>query len=622
VASPNLDVTAGAATTPAPPVPDSPAGEPSHTARVRHRLLLTLLLVGFTLCAATYSVAAPLWEASDESEHFQYIVYLLAQHRLPSRLPSIQPSGNNEGNQPPLYYLLVAPVALGLDLSDAARIRLNPHMGWLNDPSGVAATAHLLDEGWPYHGAFLAAHRIRLLSALLGALTILLTFGIARETTGDRATALLAATLLALLPGFLFASATIDNDVLANTLGALLLLIAVWRGGGSYRQGLAFGAISTLALLTKLDLLPLVAIGGLLLAGQALRSRRPATLAYLAIPLLPALAFWLWRIHQGDHNLIGDRVTWPPPLPGSTGPLDWSLPGSFAVDMWHSLFGAFGRQNVFMPGWLYLVYGLVYLGGGFVALRRSPSLPENASPKDHRILLLVWLAIPFLAILGRYFLLTGPRTGYDSSRFLYPALPALVTLTAIGLRRLVANWSRLGALLPAGLAAGTLSAFALPWLVIAPTYPPPFPVTDAVPPGATPVAGGQFAANVALAAVLFPQSTLTAGQATVVTFYWRVQQPLPDGTWLFVHVVNAAGQTAAAFDGAPLYNLLPLSYWRRGDVVIDNEVLTVHKDAAAGPYRVKVGWYDPKTGARVPLASGGNELLAGTVQVVAAAPSR
>ena len=201
-------------------------------------------------------------------------------------------------------------------------------------------------------------------------------------------------------------------------------------------------------------------------------------------------------------------------------------------------------------------------------------------------------------------------------------LPALVTLTAIGLRRLVANWSRLGALLPAGLAAGTLSAFALPWLVIAPTYPPPFPVTDAVPPGATPVAGGQFAANVALAAVLFPQSTLTAGQATVVTFYWRVQQPLPDGTWLFVHVVNAAGQTAAAFDGAPLYNLLPLSYWRRGDVVIDNEVLTVHKDAAAGPYRVKVGWYDPKTGARVPLASGGNELLAGTVQVVAAAPSR
>ncbi|HEY8741758.1 MAG TPA: glycosyltransferase family 39 protein, partial [Chloroflexota bacterium] len=510
MASPDLDVTAGGAAAAAAPVSYATARQPERTERGRHRLLLALLLVGFVLCAATYSVAAPLWEASDESEHFQYIVYLLTQHRLPSRLPSIQPSGNNEGNQPPLYYLVVAPVALGLDLSDAARIRLNPHMGWVNDPSGVAATAHLLDEGWPYHGAFLAAHRIRLLSALFGALTILLTFGIARETTGDHSTALLAAALLALLPGFLFASATIDNDVLANTLGAALLLIVVWRGGGSYRRGLAFGATSTLALLTKLDLLPLVAIGGLFLAWQAVRSHRPATLAYLAIPVLPALGFWLWRIHQGDHNLIGDRVTWPPPLPGSTGPLDWSLPDNFTIDMWRSLLGAFGRQNVFMPGWLYLVYGLVYLGGGAVALRRWQKRPGNPSPKDHRLLLFVWLAIPFLAIVGRYFLLTGPRTGYDSSRFLYPALPALVTLTAMGLRRLVANWPRLGALLPAGLAAGALSAFALPWLVIAPTYPPPFPVTNVAPPGATPVAGGQFAANVALAAVQMPHATITA----------------------------------------------------------------------------------------------------------------
>ena len=77
----------------------------------RQRLLLSILLAGFVLCAASYSVAAPLWEASDESEHFQYVVYLLTQHRLPSTLPSIQPSGNNEGNQPPLYYLLVAPLA-------------------------------------------------------------------------------------------------------------------------------------------------------------------------------------------------------------------------------------------------------------------------------------------------------------------------------------------------------------------------------------------------------------------------------------------------------------------------------------------------------------------------------
>jgi hypothetical protein len=98
-----------------------------------------------------------------------------------------------------------------------------------------------------------------------------------------------------------------------------------------------------------------------------------------------------------------------------------------------------------------------------------------------------------------------------------------------------------------------------------------------------------------------------------------VQHPLPDGTWLFVHVVNDLGQTAAAFDGAPLYNTFPLSYWRHGDVVIDRELLTFHADAAAGLYQVKVGWYNPKTGARVPLASAGNELSAGTVLIAPAA---
>lgn len=243
----------------APACADAPAGKRSNAVTTlafrRSHAALLALLAGLMLCAATYSIAAPLWEASDESEQFQYVVYLLTRHGLPTQLPTIQPNGNSEANQPPLYYVLVAPFAAGLDLSDAARIRLNPHMGWVNDPSGILATAHLLDEGWPYHGAFLAAHRLRLLSALLGALTIVLTYAIAREATQDHWLALLAATLLAFLPGFLFASATIDNDALANVLGAALLLIVVAAPRlGPARAAHLFGLASALAILTKLDL--------------------------------------------------------------------------------------------------------------------------------------------------------------------------------------------------------------------------------------------------------------------------------------------------------------------------------------------------------------------------------
>ncbi len=592
----------------------------THTLRRPH-VFLVALLVGFMLCAASYSIAAPLWEASDESEHFQYIVYLLQDHALPRRLPSIQPGGNNEANQPPLYYLLVAPVAAGLDLSDAGRIRLNPQMGWEGDPAGVAATAHLLDEGWPYHGAFLAAHRIRLLSTLLGAITILLTYAIASACTANRRTALLAAALLALLPGFLFSSATIDNDALANVLAAVLLLVLIRAHYlGPRRAALYFGAVSCLALMTKLDLLLPLVFGTVLLAWRGKGRVSFTSFALTVLPMIPAIGFWLWRTLQGQRNLVGDRVTWPPPLPGSSGPIDWALPWRFAVDFWTSFFGAFGRENVHMPPWLYAIYGAVYIGGLLAVIAVPPQRHLGGLDRRTARLLGVWATVMLLAIVGRYFLISGPRTGYASSRFLYPALPAIVILVASG-------WQRLGQLrpllhrsLPAVLAAGICSAGALPWLLIRPAYPPPFPVTNSVPPGLGAVAGGQFSNSVTLAAIQLPQTAVTAGQAFAVTFYWQVDRPLPDGTWLFVHVVNAAGQTAAAFDGAPLYNTLPLSYWRHGDVVIDREILTVHGDAPAGPYQVRVGWYDQKTGVRVPLAGGGNELAAGSVVVKVVGP--
>ncbi|MGI8914672.1 MAG: glycosyltransferase family 39 protein [Chloroflexota bacterium] len=579
------------------------------------QVALIVLLAGFVLAAATYNVAAPLWEASDESEQFQYVVYLLTQHGLPRQLPTIQPNGNSEANQPPLYYILVAPLAVGLDLGDAARIRLNPHMGWEHDPSGILATAHLLDEGWPYHGVFLAAHRIRLFSTLLGALTILLTYAIAGESMRDQRLALLAAAMLALLPGFLFASATIDNDALANLLGAVLLLLVVAAPRLGYaRATLLFGGTSALAMLTKLDLLPLVALGALWLLTQVPPRRRLPAAIRLAVPLLPALAYWLWRLRSGERNLVGARVTWPPPLPGSAGALDWSLPLHFIVDMWVSLLGVFGRQNVFMPGWLYALYGLVVVGALASALAPTRRETSTAGHRSQR-LLWVWFTVAFLAILGRFVLLSGPRTGYDSSRFLYPALPAFVTLAAFGLRRIGEYWPRMVALAPIPFVGAIGSALALPWLVIVPAYPPPFPVTNVVPPGSGAVAGGQFVNSVTLAAIQLPPSAVTTGEAFVITFYWRVQQPLPDGTWLFVHVLNAGGQTAAALDGVPLYNALPLSYWRHGDVVIDQETLTVHRDAPVGPYQVRVGWYNQKTGVRVPLAAGGTELTVGTVQV-------
>jgi len=54
----------------------------------------------------------------------------------------------------------------------------------------------------------------------------------------------------------------------------------------------------------------------------------------------------------------------------------------------------------------------------------------------------------------------------------------------------------------------------------------------------------------------------------------------------------------------------------------EREVLTLHSDAQSGSYAVKMGWYNPKSGVRVPVVAGGTEVRAGTLQVVAAASPR
>src|SRR5712692_3036177 len=81
-------------------------------ARSRERLFprpagsLGWLLASSALLLVLWSFAVPVFEAPDEPDHWQYAQYLHEQKKLPFYNP-----GFIEGNQPPLYYLLVAPFA-------------------------------------------------------------------------------------------------------------------------------------------------------------------------------------------------------------------------------------------------------------------------------------------------------------------------------------------------------------------------------------------------------------------------------------------------------------------------------------------------------------------------------
>lgn len=82
---------------------------------------------------------------------------------------------------------------------------------------------------------------------------------------------------------------------------------------------------------------------------------------------------------------------------------------------------------------------------------------------------------------------------------------------------------------------------------------------------------------------------------------WRVTAaPARDWT-AFAHLVAPDGRTVAQHDGVPLAGSLPTSRWRAGDTVLDRYVLRSTADVPPARYRLRVGWYDAGTGARLGL---------------------
>ncbi len=94
-------------------------------------------------------------------------------------------------------------------------------------------------------------------------------------------------------------------------------------------------------------------------------------------------------------------------------------------------------------------------------------------------------------------------------------------------------------------------------------------------------------------------------QAVNVTLYWQADDDLTTSLRLFVHLLDSADRIAAQSDGVPVDWTRPTTGWAPGEIVTTRHDLA----AAPGDYTVRVGWYDPVTGARVPLEAGQDYFL-------------
>lgn len=93
-----------------------------------------------------------------------------------------------------------------------------------------------------------------------------------------------------------------------------------------------------------------------------------------------------------------------------------------------------------------------------------------------------------------------------------------------------------------------------------------------------------------------------------VRIVWQSLAPLATSEKVFVHLVAPDGSLLAQSDALPAGGY-GTEQWVEGEVVIDEHRLPLPPDLPPGDYRLRVGMYDPATGARLPAVGSNDERL-------------
>jgi hypothetical protein len=109
---------------------------------------------------------------------------------------------------------------------------------------------------------------------------------------------------------------------------------------------------------------------------------------------------------------------------------------------------------------------------------------------------------------------------------------------------------------------------------------------------------------------------LVPGDPVSLTLYWQASsQPARDYT-IFVQLLDADNTQLAGADAPPVNNFYPTSLWQKGDWIDDLHHLPLPADLLSGVYTIRVGLYDPATGARLTRLDGGGDSVELMLQMV------
>jgi 4-amino-4-deoxy-L-arabinose transferase-like glycosyltransferase len=408
--------------------------------KVGRRSLIVLLSVSAALLVS-WSLAVPIFEAPDEPAHWQYARYLHDYRRLLPYGPT-----SYEGFSPPAYYLLIAPLAVTSELpAPAVIVRRGVSLPEF-PPRYFRQEPGDLGRYWPIRSA-------RLETILMSLLTVWFCCLAGAEASGDPATGLFAGGLVGFWPQFTFRGMNVSNDALLTTFSAaaLYLMIRLVRRGFTWGIAVAAALAIAGAFLSK----PLAIFLPASLALAVFQSKGPWRAYLIRVAVLGVMVFaivspWLVR----NQHLYGDPLahkamyTAVPHLV-VVRPL-WSryFVTKFPLLLFGSFIGLFGWFNLPLPLWAYVAYA------GFLGFAGLCWLKWVLQGRCGRHLAVVLLSVCVLNLMVVVY--TNLDINSAQGRYLFPAMPALAVLVALGIQSLKMWSNKLTLITLAALAAANL----------------------------------------------------------------------------------------------------------------------------------------------------------------------